>query len=101
VLLDACSTVPDGRGNYRTAPDKLREQIRYLRKILGEERDARTRADTIIQLTQTNAALAARCSRARTPGEPVLAPRPLAEAQGDSESPKESLGGGGCLTNEP
>jgi excisionase family DNA binding protein len=40
---------------------ELREQVHYFRHILAEERDARRRADTIIaQLTQANAALAAR-----------------------------------------
>ncbi len=40
---------------------ELREQIHHFRQILAEERDARRRADTIIaQLTQANAALAAR-----------------------------------------
>ena len=39
----------------------LREQAEYLRGQLAEEREARRRADTIIaQLTQANAALAAR-----------------------------------------
>jgi len=68
ALLDASSIVPDGRGDYRTAPDNLREQIRYLREILSEERDARRRVDTIIaQLTQTNAALAARVAELEPP----------------------------------
>jgi hypothetical protein len=67
ALLDASSIVPDGRGDYRTAPDKLREQIRYLREILSEERDARRRVDTIIaQLTHERRPRRPR-SRAGTP----------------------------------
>jgi hypothetical protein len=68
VLLEASSNVRDDeQGRYRTKADKLaaelREQVRYLREMLGEERDARRKADTIIvQLTQANAALTARVS---------------------------------------
>jgi excisionase family DNA binding protein len=40
---------------------EFHEQVHHFRQILAEERDARRRADTIIaQLTQANAALAAR-----------------------------------------
>ena len=49
--------------------ESLQEQVRYLREVLNEERDARRRADTIIvQLTQANAFLARRV--------PELAPPP-------------------------
>jgi hypothetical protein len=41
--------------------EDLREQVHYLRSVLNEEREARRRADMIIaQLTQANAALAAK-----------------------------------------
>jgi len=46
----------------------LREQAEYLRGQLAEEREARRRADTIIaQLTQANAALAARVPELEAP----------------------------------
>jgi hypothetical protein len=50
----------------------LREQAEYLRAQLAEEREARRRADTIIaQLTQANAALAARVPELEAPqGQP-------------------------------
>jgi hypothetical protein len=48
----------------------LREQAEYLREQLAEEREARRRADTIIaQLTQANAALAARVPELEAPQE--------------------------------
>jgi hypothetical protein len=48
----------------------LREQSEYLRGQLAEEREARRRADTIIaQLTQANAALAARVPELEAPQE--------------------------------
>ena len=47
---------------------ELREQTHHFREILAEERDARRRADTIIaQLTQANAALAARVPELEAP----------------------------------
>ncbi len=98
VLLEASSSVPDdGDGDYRTKSDELaddlREQVRYLREMLGEERDARRRADTIIaQLTQTNAALAGRVPELEVqydkPEHPP--PRSSAEAQDDPEGRKDS-----------
>jgi hypothetical protein len=48
----------------------LKEQAEYLREQLAEEREARRRADTIIaQLTQANAALAARVPELEAPSE--------------------------------
>ncbi len=98
VLLDASSTILDNvQDNYRATADELvdelREQIRYLREILSEERDARRRADAIIaQLTQANAALATLVPEmeAPPPREPAPPPRPPASAQGDSEGREES-----------
>jgi hypothetical protein len=66
VQLEAAGMIPDeGQREYRSASDEfideLREQVRHLRKMLDEERDARRRADMIIaQLARTNAALAGR-----------------------------------------
>src|SRR3712207_4243720 len=55
--------------------EDLREQVAYLRSILTEERDARRRADTFIaQLTQANAALAAKVPELEAPQEPPSEP---------------------------
>jgi excisionase family DNA binding protein len=46
---------------YDALLESLRDQVHYLRSVLEDERDAGRRADMIIaQLTQANAALAAR-----------------------------------------
>jgi hypothetical protein len=59
----------------------LREQAEYLRGQLAEERESRRRADTIIaQLTQANAALAARVPELEAPQE---------EASEDAETVEE------------
>ena len=51
--------------------EDLREQVHYLRSILNEEREARRRADMIIaQLTQANAALAAKVPELESPAPP-------------------------------
>jgi hypothetical protein len=64
----------------------LREQAEYLRGQLAEEREARRRADTIIaQLTQANAALAARVPELESPQE----------EPGASETVEEGPGGTG------
>ena len=48
--------------------EDLREQVRYLRSTLSEEREARRRADTIIaQLTRANAALTQRIPELEAP----------------------------------
>jgi len=98
VLLEAAGTLPDeGQRDYRSASDfivELREQVRHLRQMLDEERDARRRADMIIaQLARTNAALAGRVPE--LDGEPVNPeqppPRSEAESQDDPEVRKESM----------
>jgi hypothetical protein len=61
--------------------EELREQVRHFREILNDERDARRRADTIIaQLTQANAALAARMPEIEAPEEPPETRPPTAGA---------------------
>ena len=60
--------------------EDLREQVHYLRSILNEEREARRRADMIIaQLTQANAALAAKVPELESPQEPRESPERVAE----------------------
>jgi len=58
----------------------LKEQAEYLREQLAEEREARRRADTIIaQLTQANAALAARVPELEAPSESREEPETVEE----------------------
>ena len=71
----------------------LREQAEYLREQLAEEREARRRADTIIaQLTQANAALAARVPELEAPQEATDAPETV-EEEPDRAEPHSAAGG--------
>jgi hypothetical protein len=75
--------------------EELREQVHYLRSILNEEREARRRADTIIaQLTQANAALAAKVPELEAPRtqEPPVAPERAGE-EPDRAQPRSGTGG--------
>ncbi len=66
--------------------ESLQEQVRYLREILNEERDARRRADMIIaQLTQANASLARRVPELEAPQEPRDGHETAAEAPEGAE----------------
>jgi hypothetical protein len=111
VLLDACSTVRDlDQDDYWMTTsdglvDEMREQVSYLREMLGEEREARGRVDTIIaQLIQANPALATRVPGLETsPGEPARSPHrrpegPQKVSEGHTERP---LGGAGRSRDEP
>ena len=74
--------------------ESLHEQVRYLREILNEERDARRRADTIIaQLTQANAFLARRVPELEGPQKPREAPQTAAEAPEGVVEPDPATGG--------
>ncbi len=73
---------PDTSGLF----EEMRARIDDLRDQLAEEREARRRADTIImQLTQANAALAARVPEleAAPPRQPPSAPETAAEGAGE------------------
>jgi hypothetical protein len=71
----------------------LREQAEYLREQLAEEREARRRADTIIaQLTQANAALAARVPELEAPQEQT-GPSETVEEAPDRAKPESAAGG--------
>ena len=73
--------------------ESLHEQVRYLREILNEERDARRRADTIIaQLTQANAFLARRVPELEPARDAREAHQAAAEAPGGVEC-REGEGG--------
>jgi hypothetical protein len=73
VYLDRSETVRDqSQGQSETGRDELvgelRDRVRSLERRLDEERESRRRADTIIaQLTQANAALAARVPELEAP----------------------------------
>ena len=75
VYLDRSETVRDqSQGRSETDRDELlgelRDRIAYLERQVGEERESRRRADTIIaQLSQANAALAARVPELEAPPE--------------------------------
>ncbi len=73
--------------------EELREQVRYLRSSLEEERDARRRADMIIaQLTQANATLAARIPELEAPQEAPEASESPEEGRERVESSPTSAG---------
>jgi hypothetical protein len=74
--------------------EELRQQVHHFREILAEERDARRRADTIIaQLTQANAALAAKVPELEAPEERSPdASRGEAEGASREESPPAQEG---------
>jgi hypothetical protein len=85
VYLDRSETVRD-QSQRRSETDRdelvgeLRDRVRSLERRLDEERDSRRRADTIIaQLTQANAALAARVPELEVPLERPGAPEAAAE----------------------
>src|SRR5829696_5479617 len=75
VYLDRSETVRDQslRRSETTRDElvgELRDRVRSLERRLDEERESRRRADTIIaQLTQANAALAARVPELEAPQE--------------------------------
>jgi len=77
-FLEAVGYDPLSVREMRGLVEDLREQVRYLRSILSEEREARRRADTIIaQLTQANAALTQRIPEIEAPREQELLGDPL------------------------
>ncbi|MDP9478463.1 MAG: hypothetical protein M3R38_22745 [Actinomycetota bacterium] len=68
--------------------DVLRDQVEYLREQLGEEREARRRADMLLaRLAEANAALAGEVRELTAPGRPLDGPETDAEASEDARSP--------------
>jgi hypothetical protein len=98
VYLDKSETVRDGsRGPSEADRDELvgelRDRVRSLERRLDEERESRRRADTIIaQLTQANAALAARVPELEAPQEPTEAAETVEEAPEGTEPRSGTLG---------
>ncbi len=79
-FLEAVGYDPLSVREMRGLVEDLREQVRYLRSILSEEREARRRADTIIaQLTQANIALVQGASEMAASQEPQGGPETAAE----------------------
>jgi excisionase family DNA binding protein len=94
-FMEAVGYDPLSVREMRGLVEDLREQVRYLRSILSEEREARRRADTIIaQLTQANAALTQRIPELEAPaGErPPDAPRGAAGGASREEAPPAEEG---------
>ena len=92
-FLEAVGYDPLSIREMRGLVEDLREQVRYLRSILSEERETRRRTDAIIaQLTQANAALTQRITE-------IEAPREQAAPQKPSGGPLSA--GGGRKSGEP
>lgn len=87
-FLEAIGYDPLSVVEMRELVEDLREQVRYLRLILSEEREARRRADTIItQLTQANAALARRIPEIEAPRQQETPQEPPGYSQSAAEGP--------------
>jgi excisionase family DNA binding protein len=85
-FLEAVGYDPLSVREMRGLVEDLREQVRYLRSILSEEREARRRADTIIaQLTQANAALTQRIPEIEAPRQKEAPQEPLGDPQSAGE----------------
>jgi hypothetical protein len=99
-FLEAIGYDPLSVVEMRGLVEDLREQIRYLRSILSEEREARKRADTIIaQLTQANAALTQRIPELEAPRHKEALQEPLGYPQSTADGPASGApppGGGGA-----
>jgi excisionase family DNA binding protein len=88
-FLEAVGYDPLSVLEMRGLVEDQREQVRYLRLILSEEREARRRADTIIaQLTEANAALTQRIPEIEAPREQVAPQEPLGGQQSAGEGQK-------------
>jgi hypothetical protein len=85
-FLEAVGYDPLSVREMRGLVEDLREQVRYLRSILSEEREARKRADSMIaQLTQANAALTQRIPEIEAPREQQAAQEPPGDPQSGDE----------------
>jgi excisionase family DNA binding protein len=86
VNVDASETKPRLDGEPSVLISAKDETIRVLSEQLESEREARRRADTIIaQLTQANAALAARVPELEAPQEPPEAAETVEEEPAKTE----------------
>ncbi len=95
---DSSETKPRLDGEPSALISAKDETIRVLSEQLESEREARRRADTIIaQLTQANAALAARVPELAAPREPPEASEPVqqglegAEPRSGTPGPQEAV----------
>jgi hypothetical protein len=108
VLLGASSTIPDNvQDNHRATSDELvgelREQIRYLREILARSRMP-TEVQTLSSLSLPKRTLRSLPSCPRWKPRRPESQRPrlgLRRALRETRRAAKSLGGGGCLTDEP
>ncbi len=88
---------PKSQVDHEPLIEELRDRVRSLERRLDEERESRRRADMIIaQLTQANAALAAKVPELEAPQEPSGAAQSVVEEQerveprSGTEGPQES-----------
>lgn len=73
--------------------DVLRDQVEYLREQLGEEREARRRADMLLaRLAEANASMAGQIRELTAPKEPLDEPEAVAEAS-EGASPRSDTAG--------
>jgi excisionase family DNA binding protein len=87
-FLEAVGYDPLSVREMRGLVEDLREQVRYLRSILSEEREARRWADTIIaQLTQANAALTQRIPELEASRQQEAPQEPPGYSQSAAEGP--------------
>jgi excisionase family DNA binding protein len=90
---DSTETKPRLDGEPGALISAKDETIRVLSEQLESEREARRRADTIIaQLTQANAALAARVPELEAPQTPPEAPETATENPEGEEQPPSGTG---------
>jgi len=90
---DSTETKPRLDGEPGALISAKDETIRVLSEQLESEREARRRADTIIaQLTQANAALAARVPELEAPQTPPEAPETATENPEGAEQPPSGTG---------
>jgi len=98
---DAAETKPRLDGEPSVLISAKDETIRVLSEQLASEREARRRADTIIaQLTQANAALAARIPELEASQEPPEAPEAVDENPEGAEEAFPSSTGASQRTEE-
>jgi len=81
--------------------DSLEDQIRYLREQLGEERESRRRADTLLaQLTQANASMAHQIRELMVPRDEPQAPETV-PGTSEGASPRSDTVGAQEGAQEP
>lgn len=99
------TTTEQGRTGARTPPepdptndraelvDSLQDQVEYLRDQLGEEREARRRADMLLaRLAEANASMAGQIREITAPDQGLQEPESVVEASGGAEPRSDTVG---------